>query len=146
MRQLKKAAKLAQCHEFIEKLPDGYDTNVGTVGDKLSGGEKQRVTIARMILKDAPIIVLDEATAYVDPDNEQKIQEALNVLTQDKTLIVIAHRLSTIQHADQIIVLGKQQILEKGSHHLLLKLNGNYKKMWDTHMHTKDWGINTGHN
>ncbi|MCD0801758.1 ATP-binding cassette domain-containing protein, partial [Staphylococcus aureus] len=101
-----KAAKLAQCHEFIEKLPDGYDTNVGTVGDKLSGGEKQRVTIARMILKDAPIIVLDEATAYVDPDNEQKIQEALNVLTQDKTLIVIAHRLSTIQHADQIIVLG----------------------------------------
>lgn len=80
-------------------MPDGYDTNVGTVGDKLSGGEKQRVTIARMILKDAPIIVLDEATAYVDPDNEQKIQEALNVLTQDKTLIVIAHRLSTIQHA-----------------------------------------------
>ncbi|HBC4268459.1 TPA: ABC transporter ATP-binding protein [Staphylococcus aureus] len=143
---VEKAAKLAQCHEFIEKLPDGYDTNVGTVGDKLSGGEKQRVTIARMILKDAPIIVLDEATVYVDPDNEQKIQEALNVLTQDKTLIVIAHRLSTIQHADQIIVLGKQQILEKGSHHLLLKLNGNYKKMWDTHMHTKDWGINTGHN
>ncbi len=95
-------------------MPDGYDTNVGTVGDKLSGGEKQRVTIARMILKDAPIIVLDEATVYVDPDNEQKIQEALNVLTQDKTLIVIAHRLSTIQHADQIIVLGKQQILEKG--------------------------------
>lgn len=95
-------------------MPDGYDTNVGTVGDELSGGEKQRVTIARMILKDAPIIVLDEATAYVDPDNEQKIQEALNVLTQDKTLIVIAHRLSTIQHADQIIVLGKQQILEKG--------------------------------
>ncbi len=143
---VEKAAKLAQCHELIEKLPDGYDTNVGTVGDKLSGGEKQRVTIARMILKDAPIIVLDEATVYVDPDNEQKIQEALNVLTQDKTLIVIAHRLSTIQHADQIIVLGKQQILEKGSHHLLLKLNGNYKKMWDTHMHTKDWGINTGHN
>ncbi|MCG9804952.1 ATP-binding cassette domain-containing protein, partial [Staphylococcus argenteus] len=82
------------------------------VGDKLSGGEKQRVTIARMILKDAPIIVLDEATAYVDPDNEQKIQEALNVLTRDKTLIVIAHRLTTIQHANQIIVLGKQQILE----------------------------------
>ncbi|NEF12421.1 ATP-binding cassette domain-containing protein, partial [Staphylococcus aureus] len=99
---VEKAAKLAQCHEFIKKLPDGYDTNVGTVGDELSGGEKQRVTIARMILKDAPIIVLDEATAYVDPDNEQKIQEALNVLTQDKTLIVIAHRLSTIQHADQI--------------------------------------------
>ncbi len=85
---VEKAAKLAQCHEFIEKLPDGYDTNVGTVGDKFYGS-KARITIARMILKDAPIIVLDEATAYVDPDNEQKIQEALNVLTQDKTLIVI---------------------------------------------------------
>lgn len=143
---VEKAAKLAQCHEFIKKLPEGYDTNVGSIGDKLSGGEKQRVTIARMILKDAPIIVLDEATAYVDPDSEQKIQEALNVLTRNKTLIVIAHRLSTIQHADQIIVLGNQQILEKGSHQLLLKLEAHYKNMWDMHMHTKDWGINTESN
>lgn len=143
---VEKAAKLAQCHEFIKKLPEGYDTNVGSVGDKLSGGEKQRVTIARMILKDAPIIVLDEATAYVDPESEQKIQEALNVLTRNKTLIVIAHRLSTIQHADQIIVLGNQQILEKGSHQLLLKLEAHYKNMWDMHMHTKDWGINTESN
>ncbi|WP_309245667.1 ABC transporter ATP-binding protein [Staphylococcus aureus] len=143
---VEKAAKLAQCHEFIKKLPEGYDTNVGSVGDKLSGGEKQRVTIARMILKDAPIIVLDEATAYVDPDSEQKIQEALNVLTRNKTLIVIAHRLSTIQHADQIIVLGNQQILEKGSHQLLLKLEAHYKNMWGMHMHTKDWGINTESN
>ena len=103
---VEEAAKLAQCHEFITKMPEGYDTNVGSVGDKLSGGEKQRVTIARMILKDAPIIVLDEATAYVDPDNEQKIQAALNALTQNKTLIVIAHRLSTIKQADQIIVLS----------------------------------------
>ncbi|HGO4085143.1 TPA: ABC transporter ATP-binding protein [Staphylococcus aureus] len=144
--EVEKAAKLAQCHEFIKKLPEGYDTNVGSVGDKLSGGEKQRVTIARMILKDAPIIVLDEATAYVDPDSEQKIQEALNVLTRNKTLIVIAHRLSTIQHADQIIVLGNQQILEKGSHQLLLKLEAHYKNMWGMHMHTKDWGINTESN
>ncbi|WP_423829908.1 ABC transporter ATP-binding protein [Staphylococcus aureus] len=143
---VEKAAKLAQCHEFIKKLPEGYDTNVGSVGDKLPGGEKQRVTIARMILKDAPIIVLDEATAYVDPDSEQKIQEALNVLTRNKTLIVIAHRLSTIQHADQIIVLGNQQILEKGSHQLLLKLEAHYKNMWGMHMHTKDWGINTESN
>ncbi|XAP99233.1 ABC transporter ATP-binding protein [Staphylococcus aureus] len=143
---VEKVAKLAQCHEFIKKLPEGYDTNVGSVGDKLSGGEKQRVTIARMILKDAPIIVLDEATAYVDPDSEQKIQEALNVLTRNKTLIVIAHRLSTIQHADQIIVLGNQQILEKGSHQLLLKLEAHYKNMWGMHMHTKDWGINTESN
>ncbi|SCT20301.1 ABC transporter ATPase/permease [Staphylococcus aureus] len=143
---VEKAAKLAQCHEFIKKLPEGYDTNVGSVGDKLSGGEKQRVTIARMILKDAPIIVLDEATAYVDPDSEQKIQEALNVLTRNKTLIVIAHRLSTIQHADQIIVLGNREILEKGSHQLLLKLEAHYKNMWGMHMHTKDWGINTESN
>ncbi|HDG5388437.1 TPA: ATP-binding cassette domain-containing protein, partial [Staphylococcus aureus] len=131
------------CHEFIEKLPDGYDTNVGTVGDKLSGGEKQRVTIARMILKDAPIIVLDEATAYVDPDNEQKIQEALNVLTRNKTLIVIAHRLSTIQHADQIMVLGKQRILEKGNHNQLIKQGGHYKQMWDMHIGVKEWGVSS---
>ncbi|HDH0874743.1 TPA: ABC transporter ATP-binding protein [Staphylococcus aureus] len=141
--EVENAAKLAQCHEFIEKLPDGYDTNVGTVGDKLSGGEKQRVTIARMILKDAPIIVLDEATAYVDPDNEQKIQEALNVLTRNKTLIVIAHRLSTIQHADQIMVLGKQRILEKGNHNQLIKQGGHYKQMWDMHIGVKEWGVSS---
>lgn len=140
---VEEAAKLAQCHEFIAKLPDGYDTNVGLVGDKLSGGEKQRVTIARMILKDAPIIVLDEATAYVDPDNEQKIQAALSALTQDKTLIVIAHRLSTIKQADQIIVLGNQQILEKGNHERLLKKNGHYKQMWDTHIGAKNWGVSS---
>lgn len=138
-----KAAKLAQCHEFIEKLPNGYDTNVGSVGDKLSGGEKQRVTIARMVLKNAPIIVLDEATAYVDPDNEQKIQAALNVLTQNKTLIVIAHRLSTIKQADQIIVLGNQQILEKGNHATLMELNDNYKYMWEMHIGAKDWGLSS---
>ena len=124
-------------------MPEGYDTNVGSVGDKLSGGEKQRVTIARMILKDAPIIVLDEATAYVDPDNEQKIQAALNALTQNKTLIVIAHRLSTIKQADQIIVLGHQQILEKGDHARLLNMNGHYKCMWDMHIGAKDWGVSS---
>ncbi|UXR87171.1 ABC transporter ATP-binding protein [Staphylococcus felis] len=140
---IEEAAKLAQCHEFITKLPEGYDTNVGSVGDKLSGGEKQRVTIARMILKDAPIIVLDEATAYVDPDNEQRIQAALNALTQNKTLIVIAHRLSTIKQADQIIVLGHQQILEKGDHSRLLDMNGRYKQMWDMHIGAKDWGVSS---
>lgn len=137
------AAKLAQCHTFIEKLPEGYDTLVGTVGDKLSGGEKQRVTIARMILKDAPIIVLDEATAYVDPDNEQKIQGALNALTQNKTLIVIAHRLSTIKEADQIIVLGDQHIVEKGDHQTLLDKNGTYHHMWQMHVGAKDWGVSS---
>lgn len=137
------AAKLAQCHDFIMKLPDGYETNVGTVGDKLSGGEKQRVTIARMILKNAPIIVLDEATAYVDPDNEEKIQSALNALTQNKTLIVIAHRLSTIKQADQIIVLGHKQILESGDHTQLLDKNGHYKQMWEMHIGAKDWGVSS---
>ncbi|BCU51349.1 ATP-binding cassette, subfamily B, bacterial IrtA/YbtP [Staphylococcus auricularis] len=137
------AAKLAQCHTFIEKLPEGYDTLVGTVGDKLSGGEKQRVTIARMILKDAPIIVLDEATAYVDPDNEQKIQGALNALTQNKTLIVIAHRLSTIKEADQIIVLGEQHIVEKGDHQTLLDKKGTYHHMWQMHVGAKDWGVSS---
>ena len=137
------AAKLAQCHEFIVKLPEGYDTNVGAVGDKLSGGEKQRVTIARMILKDAPIIVLDEATAYIDPNNEQKIQAALNALTHNKTLIVIAHRLSTIKQADQIIVLGQHRILESGRHDDLIAQDGNYKHMWDMHMNAKDWGVSS---
>lgn len=140
---VEQAAKLAQCHEFITELPNGYDTNVGSVGDKLSGGEKQRVTIARMILKDAPIIVLDEATAYVDPDNEQKIQIAVNALTQNKTLIVIAHRLSTIKQVDQIIVLGNQHILEKGNHASLLKKNTHYKQMWDMHIGAKDWGVSS---
>ena len=137
------AAKLAQCHSFIEKLPEGYDTFVGAIGNKLSGGEKQRVTIARMILKDAPIIILDEATAYVDPDNEQKIQAALKALTQNKTLIVIAHRLSTIKQANQIIVLGQHQILEKGTHQTLMELDGNYKHMWNMHMVAKDWGVSS---
>ncbi|MGZ2417056.1 ATP-binding cassette, subfamily B, bacterial IrtA/YbtP [Staphylococcus caledonicus] len=141
--EVENAAKLAQCHDFIKKLPDGYETNVGSVGDKLSGGEKQRVTIARMILKNAPIIVLDEATAYVDPDNEQKIQEALNALTRDKTLVVIAHRLSTIKKADQIIVLGNHQILEKCDHKTLMELNGNYKRMWGIHMDAKNWGVSS---
>ncbi|HDT6988008.1 TPA: ABC transporter ATP-binding protein, partial [Staphylococcus aureus] len=89
------------------------------------------------------IIVLDEATAYVDPDNEQKIQEALNVLTRNKTLIVIAHRLSTIQHADQIMVLGKQRILEKGNHNQLIKQGGHYKQMWDMHIGVKEWGVSS---
>ncbi|WP_346842646.1 ABC transporter ATP-binding protein [Staphylococcus lugdunensis] len=135
------AAKQAQCHDFIQQLPQGYDTYVGAVGDKLSGGEKQRVTIARMILKDAPIIVLDEATAYVDPDNEQKIQSALNALTHNKTLIVIAHRLSTIKQADQIIVLDQHRIAEQGTHEALLKNQGTYHKMWTIHRGVKDWGV-----
>ncbi|MEA2085072.1 MAG: ATP-binding cassette domain-containing protein [Thermodesulfobacteriota bacterium] len=119
------AAKTAQCHDFISELPNGYDTMVGEGGATLSGGEKQRVSIARAILKDAPIILLDEATASVDPENEYLIQSAINALVASKTLIIIAHRLSTILAADQIIVLNDHgQVEESGKHEELLKNKG----------------------
>ena len=105
MEEVIRAAKEAQCHAFITALPDGYNTLVGEGGSSLSGGEKQRISIARAILKDAPIIILDEATASVDPENEHFIQEAISSLTNGKTIIVIAHRLATIEHADQILVV-----------------------------------------
>ncbi|MDR2743453.1 MAG: ABC transporter ATP-binding protein/permease [Treponema sp.] len=124
------AAKKAQCHDFIISLPEGYDTVVGEGGSTLSGGEKQRVSIARAILKDAPIVLLDEATASVDPDNEKCIQEAINELVQDKTLIIIAHRLSTIKHADQILVMDSGRIVERGKHEALLANDGPYRSLW----------------
>ena len=110
------AAKKARCHEFIEALPEGCDTIVGEGGSTLSGGEKQRISIARAILKDSPIVLLDETTTSVDPDNEKHIQEAINALVRDKTLIVIAHRLSTIKRADQILVIYDGRIAERGTH------------------------------
>jgi ATP-binding cassette subfamily B protein len=135
------AAKKARCHAFIEALPDGYDTIVGEGGSTLSGGEKQRISIARAILKDAPIILLDEATASVDPDNELYIQEAISELVRDKTLIVIAHRLSTIKSADQILVLENGKIVQRGKHDELLAENGVYKNLWQRRMQTKGWRI-----
>ncbi len=137
------AAKLAYCHDFISVLPEGYDTVVGSVGDKLSGGEKQRVTIARMLLKDAPIVILDEATAYIDPGSEQQIQQAIASLTHNKTLIVIAHRLSTIKNADQILVIGEKQLLEKGTHKALIEQKGLYHHMWQTHIDSRNWGVSS---
>ena len=125
------AAKKAQCHDFIMRLPNGYDTMVGEGGCTLSGGEKQRVSIARAILKDAPVILLDEATASLDPENEQKIQHAINTLIQGRTVIVIAHRLKTISQADNIIVLDKGNIVEQGTHAELLNINGLYAHLWD---------------
>ncbi|HEK9288886.1 TPA: ATP-binding cassette domain-containing protein, partial [Streptococcus equi subsp. equi] len=98
-------SKICACHDFIMELEEGYNSNVGSLGSKLSGGQRQRISIARMMLKNAPIILLDEATAFIDPDNEEKIQGAINVLTKNKTLIVVAHRLSTIKNADKIVVL-----------------------------------------
>jgi ATP-binding cassette subfamily B protein len=135
------AAKKARCHEFIEALPEGYETIVGEGGSTLSGGEKQRVSIARAILKDAPIVLLDEATASVDPDNEKHIQEAINELVRDKTLIVIAHRLSTIKRADQILVVDSGRIVERGTHDELLKNGSHYSKLWQRRVNANSWRI-----
>lgn len=128
--QVIQAAKRARCHDFIMQLPKGYDTMIGEGGATLSGGEKQRVSIARAILKDAPIILLDEATSSVDPENEVFIQEAINELIRDKTLIVIAHRLSSIKEADNIFIIEDGQIVEKGNHDQLIKSNGVYREMY----------------
>lgn len=136
------AAKAACCHEFIEKLDKGYDTNAGEAGGNLSGGEKQRIAIARAILKNAPIVILDEATAFTDPENEDKIQKSIAALTKDKTLLVIAHRLSTIKNADQIIVMQKGGILNTGTHDMLLEDCKLYKDMWEAHIGAKKWAAN----
>lgn len=140
--QVMEAAGMAHCHDFITALPDGYDTMVGEGGSTLSGGEKQRVSIARAILKDAPIILLDEATASVDPENEQLIQNAINALVKSRTLIIIAHRLSTITSADQIIVLNDHgQIEEMGKHEELLHAKGLYKKFWESRQQARGWKV-----
>lgn len=135
------AAKAAQCHEFIMKLPSGYDTVIGTRGIHLSGGEKQRLAIARAIVKDAPIVVLDEATAFSDPENEHLIQMAFKELMQNKTVIMIAHRLSTIRSADKIVVISDGRVIEQGTHDALLKQAGRYADMWETYNHTVSWSM-----
>ena len=123
------AAKKARCYDFIMKLPYGFDTWVGTGGATLSGGEAQRISIARCILKDAPVIILDEATASIDADNESYIQAALSELCRGKTTVVIAHRLNTIRQADKILVLDKGRIIQSGKHEELVKKDGAYKNM-----------------
>jgi ATP-binding cassette subfamily B protein len=133
------AARLARCHEFISALSQGYDTMVTEAGSSLSGGEKQRISIARAILKDAPIVLLDEATASIDPDNEKHIQEAIGELVKNKTLIVIAHRLSTIRQADQIVVVDKGEIVETGRHDDLLEKQGVYHQLWTRRMTARSW-------
>ena len=125
------AAKMANAHEFIEQLPNGYHTLVGERGVKLSGGQRQRVVIARAMLKNAPILILDEATSALDSESETLIQEALLRLMQNKTTIVIAHRLSTIQRMDRIIVLKDGQVLEAGTHQELLQAHGSYASLWE---------------
>ena len=138
------AAKKARCHDFIMALPDGYDTVVGEGGGTLSGGEKQRISIARAILKDAPIIILDEATASIDLENEHLIQQALSELTRGKTIITIAHRLATVQNADQILVVDDGRIAEVGTHEELLRRNGLYKRFTDICERAEGWHIAAG--
>ncbi len=135
------AAKKARCHEFIMKLPRGYDTVIGEKGAKISGGEKQRLSIARALLKDSPILILDEATAFIDPENEALIQDAINKLIRNKTLIVIAHRISTITSADEILVLNKGRIAASGTHEKLLSTSKLYKNMWETHISAQGWAL-----
>ena len=142
--EVKEAARAAQCEEFILKLPQGYDTPAGEAGKRLSGGEKQRIAIARMILKNAPIVILDEATAFTDPENEDKIQQSIAALTKGKTLLVIAHRLSTIRQADHIVVLENGSIVANGKQEELLNNCPLYAKMWNAHIGAKEWAVTTG--
>lgn len=135
------AAKKACCHDFIMALPDGYDTVIGEGGSSLSGGEKQRISIARAILKDAPIIILDEATASVDPENEHLIQAAISELTKGKTIVTIAHRLATIEQADQILVVDDGQIVQSGTHSELANVPGRYKDFVDIRRRSEGWKI-----
>ena len=142
--QVKAAARAAQCEEFIAKLPQGYDTPAGEAGRRLSGGEKQRIAIARMLLKNAPIVILDEATAFTDPENEDKLQRSIAALTKGKTLLVIAHRLSTIRNADNIVVLKNGAIEAEGTQDELLSTCPLYQEMWRSHIGARDWAVSSG--
>ena len=135
------AARKARCYDFIMALPDGFQTVVGEGGATLSGGEKQRISIARCILKDAPIVILDEATASVDTDNESYIQEAISELVKGKTLLVIAHRLNTIRQADQILVIDNGQIAQQGTHEELLKQPGIYQDFVNIRKSATGWSL-----
>lgn len=139
--QVIEAARAAQCHEFIENLPAGYDTRIGDKGVYLSGGEAQRICVARAILKNAPILVLDEATAFADPENEYKMQQAIQQLIRNKTVIIIAHRLSSIISAEQILVLKEGKLVQSGRHEVLSTTEGVYKKMWDAYTSAFRWQL-----
>jgi ATP-binding cassette subfamily B protein len=134
-------AKAAQCHDFIMETEQGYNTLAGSSGDKLSGGQKQRICIARAMLKNAPIVILDEATSFADPENEDRIQEALSRLIAGKTVIIVAHRLSSIVEADNIVLLENGRVSDQGRHGELLSRSALYKKLWDAHVESMDWDI-----
>ena len=139
MEEVERAVDMAQCREIINKLPLGLNTKIGTEGTYLSGGEQQRIVLARAILKNAPIIVLDEATAFADPENEHLIQQALKELTKGKTVLMIAHRLSSITDADNILVIDKGKIAEQGTHANLLGKQGIYYHMWNEYQQSVRW-------
>jgi ATP-binding cassette subfamily B protein len=141
MDRVIEAAKKARCHDFITALPDGYDTVIGEGGANLSGGEKQRISIARAIMKDAPVIILDEATANVDPENEKELTEAIEALTKEKTIVMIAHRLKTVRHADRIFVIDKGRIAESGTHDELMKEDGIYRRFVEGRREAVSWKI-----
>ena len=141
--EVRAAARAAQCEEFISKLPQGYDTPAGEAGKRLSGGEKQRIAIARMMLKNAPIVILDEATAFTDPENEDKLQRSIAALTKGKTLLVIAHRLSTIRNADNIVVLRSGAVVAQGRQEELLASCPLYQDMWRAHTGAKNWAVSS---
>ena len=135
------ALKTAQCDDILDKLPDGVDTVIGEKGTYLSGGEQQRITIARAVLKDAPILILDEATAFADPDNETKVQAAFEKLSRGKTLIMIAHRLSTVVSADRIYVLDDGKLSQSGTHDELMASGGLYKDMFEEYGRSIEWKV-----
>ena len=140
--EIENAARLANCYDFIMQMPDGFDTMIGEGGSTLSGGEKQRISIARAILKNAPVVLLDEATSSLDPENEAEIQQAISRLVQGRTVVVIAHRLKTVVGADTILVLDQGRIVEQGTHEQLLTQNGLYAKLWNLQTSTEGWKIN----
>ncbi|MDR1185670.1 MAG: ATP-binding cassette domain-containing protein, partial [Coriobacteriales bacterium] len=135
------AAVAAQCHEFISALPQGYDSIVGEGGNTLSGGEKQRISIARALIKNAPIVLLDETTSSLDADNEREINRALDALMEGRTVIVIAHRLNPVRAADAILVLDKGAIVEQGTHATLLKEGGWYARMIEEQRKARAWAV-----
>jgi ATP-binding cassette subfamily B protein len=141
MEKVINAAKKARCHDFIMSLPDGYDTVIGEGGASLSGGEKQRISIARAIMKDSPVIILDEATANVDPENEAELTKAIEELTREKTIIMIAHRLKTVEHADKIIVIDGGKIVQQGRHNELMQQDGIYRTFVTDRQKAASWKL-----
>lgn len=141
LEEVHEALKLAQCEDIIAKLPDGVNTIIGSKGTYLSGGEMQRISLARAILKNSKIIILDEATAFADPENEYLIQKAFQNLSKDKTVIMIAHRLSTVKNADKILVVNEGKIAEEGTHDSLIEKNGIYTKMWNDYQKSIKWRV-----